>query len=412
MRLNPEKYTFGVQAGKFLGLMLTNRGIEENSDKCQAVLDMRSPTSKTEVQQLTGRLAALSRILSCADDKAIHFFATIHKAEEFEWTPACEEAFLAVKYFLSSPPILTKPKENSPLVLYLALTDNAMSSILVQDGAEGRDPCTTSVRTSIKSRALADFVVELSTPGSSEDIPGWVLHVDGSSNLKGSGAGIVLEGPRDFILEYSLCFKFKASNNQAEYEALIAGMRLAEEVGVTHLTVKTDSQLVASQVKGEYQTKYDSLPKYLARTHELAQRFTEFIIVHIPREENVRADIFARLESTKAPGLNKMVIQEVIEKPSIERQEVMPVEQQEGWMTPIIQYLTSGDLPGDPDQALRIRKTAVWYTIVGGKLYRMGRSSPMLRCVAEEDVKLIMMEVHEGACGSHIAGRSLASKIL
>jgi len=77
MRLNPAKCTFGVQAGKFLGFLLTSRGIEANPDKCQAI--MRSPCSIKEVQQLTGRLATLSRFLSCAGDKAFAFFASIKK---------------------------------------------------------------------------------------------------------------------------------------------------------------------------------------------------------------------------------------------------------------------------------------------------------------------------------------------
>jgi hypothetical protein len=79
IRLNPAKCSFGVQAGKFLGFLLTRRGIEANPDKCQAIIDMRSPSSIKEVQQLTGRLAALSRFLSCAGDKAFSFFASIKK---------------------------------------------------------------------------------------------------------------------------------------------------------------------------------------------------------------------------------------------------------------------------------------------------------------------------------------------
>lgn len=70
MHLNPTKFSFGVQAGEFLGLMLTNRGIEANPDKCRAILEMQSPSYPKEVQQLTGRLAALSCFLSCAGEKA------------------------------------------------------------------------------------------------------------------------------------------------------------------------------------------------------------------------------------------------------------------------------------------------------------------------------------------------------
>lgn len=88
MRLNPEKFTSGVQAEKFLKFMLTSQEIEANLDKCQGVLDMRSPSSKIEVQQLTGRLVALSRFLSYTGDKAIHFFTAIHKSQRI-WVDTC-----------------------------------------------------------------------------------------------------------------------------------------------------------------------------------------------------------------------------------------------------------------------------------------------------------------------------------
>jgi hypothetical protein len=93
MRLNPAKCSFGVQAEKFLGFMLTNRGIEANPEKCQAIINMRSPTKVKEVQQLTGRIAALSRFLSCASERAFHFFASLKKGKRFTWTEQCEAAF-------------------------------------------------------------------------------------------------------------------------------------------------------------------------------------------------------------------------------------------------------------------------------------------------------------------------------
>jgi len=89
----------------------------------------------------------------------------------------------------------------------------------------------------IKAQCLLDFVNDLQqTP--TEDR--WTLHVDGSSNPKGVGAGIMLEGPNDILIEKSLHFAFKTSNNQAEYEAILAGLSLAREVGVKSLTCKTD----------------------------------------------------------------------------------------------------------------------------------------------------------------------------
>ncbi|PNX58617.1 gag-pol polyprotein, partial [Trifolium pratense] len=94
---------------------------------------------------------------------------------------------------------------------------------------------TFSPRGAIKSQRLADFVLEMSTPPTTERASPWTLSVDGASNVRGSGAGVVLEGPDGVMIEQSLRFAFKASNNQAEYEALIAGMKLAKDMEVKEL---------------------------------------------------------------------------------------------------------------------------------------------------------------------------------
>jgi hypothetical protein len=103
--------------------MLTNKGIEANPDKCRTFIDMRSPTSVKEVQQLTGRIAALSRFLSCAGEKAFHFFSTLRKSERFIWNTQCEEAFHKLKTFLASPSILTHPEKGNTLYLYLTVSE-------------------------------------------------------------------------------------------------------------------------------------------------------------------------------------------------------------------------------------------------------------------------------------------------
>ncbi|WJX52573.1 hypothetical protein P8452_38672 [Trifolium repens] len=402
MRLNPTKCSFGVQAGKFLGFMLTSRGIEANPEKCKAIIEMRSPTSVKEVQQLTGRIAALSRFLSCAGEKSIHFFSTLKKGERFTWTPKCEEAFQKLKEFLASPPILTRPQLGNHLFLYLAVTENAMGATLVQEikgeekpvyfvskifkGAETRyqkieklslsvistarrlrqyfqshrivvrtdypikqvlrkpdlaeKMMTWSVELSefdmtfeprgrVKSQVLADFIVEMTTPPQETIMEPWTLSVDGASNLRGSGAGIVLEGPDGVMIEQSLRFAFKASNNQAEYEALIAGMKLAREMEVTDLRAKSDSQLVTNQVSGEYQTKDPQLTKYLEKVKALKEQFNTFELIYVPREQNSRADLLSKLASTKKPGNNRTVIQETIPKPSTESTEVIMVIEEE-----------------------------------------------------------------------------------
>lgn len=101
MNLNLAKCSFGVQACNFFGFMLTKRGIEANKDKFQAIIDMRSPSNVKQIQQLTRRLAVLSHFISCAGDKAFHFFTTLNKNERFEWTNECEQEFLRLKVFLA-----------------------------------------------------------------------------------------------------------------------------------------------------------------------------------------------------------------------------------------------------------------------------------------------------------------------
>ncbi|GAU35844.1 hypothetical protein TSUD_63330 [Trifolium subterraneum] len=409
MRLNPAKCSFGVQAGKFLGFLLTNRGIEANPKKCQAIIDMRSPTSVKEVQQLTGRIAALSRFFSCAGEKAFHFFATLKSGERFTWSDKCEEAFQQLKVFLASPPILTRPQLGCPLYLYLDVSENSMSSALVQDikgeerpvyfvsrifkGAEIRyqkiEKLSLAVvttarrlrhyfqshkivvktdhsikhvlkkpdlagrmvawavelseyditfvpRGNIKSQLLADFILELSSPPEATNMQPRTLSVDGASNIRGSGAGVVLEGLDGVLIEQSLRFAFKASNNQAEYEALIVGMRLAKEMEVADLRAKSDSQLVTSQVSGEFQAKDPQLIKYLEQVRSLAKHFNTFELIYVPREQNARADLLSKLASTKKPGNNRTVIQETVAKPSTGDLAVWMVTRNDDWRTPII----------------------------------------------------------------------------
>ena len=102
MELNPVKCAFGVSAGKFLGFIVNNQGIEANPDKIKVVFNMPSPSSIKEVQRFTGRMAVLSRFESRASDKCQPFFQILKKA--FQWDACCEEAFTSLKIYLSSSP--------------------------------------------------------------------------------------------------------------------------------------------------------------------------------------------------------------------------------------------------------------------------------------------------------------------
>ena len=154
MKLNPSKCAFGIASGKFLGFMVSYRGIEANPEKIKAILDMKSPQSIEEVQSLTEQVAALNRFVSKATDRCLPFFKVLEKA--FEWTDECQRAFQDLKTYLVTAPLLSPSVMGEELFLYLAVTPHAVSSALIREegkvqksvyytsralrGAEGRYP--------------------------------------------------------------------------------------------------------------------------------------------------------------------------------------------------------------------------------------------------------------------------------
>ncbi|XP_065623880.1 uncharacterized protein LOC112029605 [Quercus suber] len=154
MKLNLSKSAFGVSSGMFLGFMVSQRGIEANPDKIQAILNMEPPKNIKEVQSLTGRVAALNRFVSKATDKCLPFFKILRKA--FEWTDECQRVFQDLKHYLTTAPILSPSMLGEELYLYLAVSPHAVSSALIREeekvqkpvyytsralrGAEGRYP--------------------------------------------------------------------------------------------------------------------------------------------------------------------------------------------------------------------------------------------------------------------------------
>ncbi|CAA0836868.1 Unknown protein, partial [Striga hermonthica] len=133
MVLNPKKCTFGVKSGKFLGYMVSQREIEANPTKIQAILDLKPPTSVKGVQSLTGRLAALNRFISKSTDRCKPFFDAIRKGKKFEWTDECQKALKNIKDTLSRPPVLQKPKPDEMLYLYLGVSTSAVSAVLIRE---------------------------------------------------------------------------------------------------------------------------------------------------------------------------------------------------------------------------------------------------------------------------------------
>ncbi|XP_031285191.1 uncharacterized protein LOC116143885 [Pistacia vera] len=131
-----------------------------------------------------------------------------------------------------------------------------------------------------------------------QNLSTWSLYVDGSSNRKKVETCLLffsLEGAR---IHGILQFSFKATNNEAEYETLLAGLRLAKEMGATAISIHSDSMLIVNQILGEYQAKEENMISYLKKAKAALELFKHFTITQIPRDSNFVVDALARIASS------------------------------------------------------------------------------------------------------------------
>ncbi|XP_014500457.1 uncharacterized protein LOC106761415 [Vigna radiata var. radiata] len=429
MRLNPNKCTFGVSAGKFLGFMLTYRGIEANPEKCRTILEMKSPTKLKDVQCLVGRLTVLSRFIPRLYDHIKPILKNMKKDVPRHWDNDCEEAFSKVKSILTSPPIMARPTEGFEFQLYLAASNHSVSAALIQESLDFKLSHEIVVQTNhpiakilrkpdlvgrivastiklsefglryepqdyVKGQHLADFAVEVYRPGEPNI---WHLNVDGSSDRKGGGAGIVLEGSDGLLVEQAVSFNFQLSNNQAEYEALISGLLLAKELEVDHLECRMDCQLVVGQLNGTFQVKDDHLLHYYHKVSDLIKLFTNFSVTHIPRAQTSWADLLSKLTHSREKSQLSSVIKTILHKPLLEAYTTNVVAPRTDWRQDIIQLMVQQEQGG------RVSIT---------DLYWRGYTTPLLKCLSDEEAKYVMQELHHGVCGSHSGKRMLRAKIL
>jgi ribonuclease HI len=178
-------------------------------------------------------------------------------------------------------------------------------------------------RRAIKSQALADFIAEWTDSGlrGIEELPDhWVMYFDGSYTLRGAGAGVVLIPPEGNTLKYAIQLGFPATNNIAEYDELVTGLRLAKDLGIRRLLIRGDSQLVAKQVQKEYDCNSDKMAEYLAEVRRLEKFFDGFEVRYVPRLDNQDADHLAWIASSRAPTPPDVIL-ERLAKPSVKETE-------------------------------------------------------------------------------------------
>ncbi|XP_075633963.1 uncharacterized protein LOC142606479 [Castanea sativa] len=289
-------------------------------------------------------------------------------------------------------------------------------------------------RTSVKGQVLADLVAEFAEPSLEDNAKGldmdeksigmisckepatWKVYVDGITNQRGSGVGLVLMSPEGLMFEKSLRLGFLATNNKAEYEALLVGMDMIQKMGGKSVHMFSNLQLVVGQVEGTLEARDPRMQEYLTRARYLQSKFEYFILLHVSRSMNTHADSLATLAMSSTQILPRVILVEDLFKPSgmsVDAIRVQQIRVGPSWMDPITSFLKGDVLPEEKSKADKIRRKAPRFLLSEDqKLYKRSFLGPYLLCIHPEATELLLEELHEGICGSHTGGRSLAHRAL
>jgi ribonuclease HI len=250
------------------------------------------------------------------------------------------------------------------------------------------------------------------------------MYFDGSYTLKGAGAGVVLIPPKSDALKYAIQLEFPATNNIAEYERLVNGLRLAKDLGIQRLLIRGDSQLVAKQVQKEYDCNNDMMTGYLAEVCRMEKFFDEFEVRHVPHLDNHDANHLTWVAYSRAPTPPDVIVERLskrLVKLEESTSEVGPelmvideVAQQQAydWMNSIRIYLDNQSPSDDNVEVERITRKSRMYHLIDGVLYQHDANGMMMKCISREEGIDLLEDIHKGVCGSHLSWHSIVRKAL
>ena len=210
-----------------------------------------------------------------------------------------------------------------------------------------------------------------------------------------SGIGLILQSPTRKLIEQAIHLSFSASNNETEYEVVLAEQDLALVLEGTKLEIRSDSHLIVEQIQREYETNDERMARYLAVVESHLKKLDYWVIRRVPREENEKADALAGITVTLP--IKEAVMLPVYLKvaPSITPEPVCNTSHTDaGWMLNIMKYLQTREVPRDEKQAHKLHIQATRFTLINDQLYRRSFGGSYLKCLSEPGAKYIMAELH------------------
>ncbi|KAG8474852.1 hypothetical protein CXB51_031494 [Gossypium anomalum] len=245
----------------------------------------------------------------------------------------------------------------------------------------------------------------------------WKLNFDGTSNAVGNRIGAVLVSPNGDHYPFTCKLDFDCTNNMAEYEACIMGIRAAKERKIRTLEVHGDSALVIYQLRGEWETRDPKLINYRKEVLELLEEFDNVTFNCLPRDKNQMANALATLASMIKTNKQEDVkpIQMSISEVSAHCCNIEEEEKDDhSWYQDILRYVRNREYPeqATENEKRTLRRLTYEYVLDGDILYKRKKDQVLLRCVDAVEARQILEEVHEGVCGTHANSFTMARQIM
>ena len=236
------------------------------------------------------------------------------------------------------------------------------------------------------------------------------------------GVWVVLVTPQNYVILHAFSLTEACSNNVVEYNALLIGMQIADKIGVKNLEAYGDSKLIINQVRGEYEVRHEDLVPYHNATIHMVEKFRNFYIDHILRQQNAHADALASLAASlalPARAAEKVLIYNhdlycprfVLEDDQTSTGNLQVKEalgtsaglELRDWRFSYIDYALYDIFPDDPKEAAAIKRKAhkFYYNAITRTLYRRLHDGILLRCLSHKETQEILKEAHDGICGAH-----------
>ena len=237
----------------------------------------------------------------------------------------------------------------------------------------------------------------------------WTLNVNGASRETGAGISLQLRSPTGEKIEQAIRLGFSASNNESEYEAILAEIELSATMSANKLLIRSDSQLVVGQVNEEYESRDPRMAKYASLVKQHLGILEAWNLEHITRDYDEKADVLAAIAASLP--ITETVFLPIYYQPNslITTTRISWVDEVSPfWMDPIVQYINTGELPNERNNAHKIQIQLARFSLVNGQLFKQSLNGLYLKCLTTEQGQYVLVELHEGICGNHLGGRTLA----